>query len=284
MLLNNDTARGLDYRYSTVTIVVYMVSSIYLLISIMVSYGTTAIVLPYLIAAELIQIQSIAYAAKHEWITGQNIVSIIMLLLSSVVIMYSNVYYAAKIMAVVIFIICTTIVAISLAVSIRIIAAAISGIKRRIKPYYGVIILGTSTCAGLPGKELEKRLKAAKQVYSSSQDTIFIVSGGCTSGDSVSEAYVMREYLINAEIDKSLIYADDTSVNTLQNIEHSIEIMPDNVSRVYILSSWYHLYRVSIIARRLGIRYTPISVPVCISIQELGREIINILLELFVYN
>ena len=103
---------------------------------------------------------------------------------------------------------------------------------------------------GSPGMPLEGRLRKAAQILSARLDAVCIVSGGKGDDEPVSEAEVMKNWLISAGIGEERIYVEDRSHNTLQNVRYSREIMEENGFSGYAVacvSSDFHIPRIMLI-------------------------------------
>lgn len=99
--------------------------------------------------------------------------------------------------------------------------------------------------------------------YLNNNESKCILSGGITSNNTISEALVMKEYLITKGINQNRIIVEDKSKDTIENIKNCINLIKPN-SKVVLISSNYHIVRSRMICRLFGIRvkgigtYTPI--------------------------
>ena len=136
----------------------------------------------------------------------------------------------------------------------------------RSKPPYDrdyVMILG---CAirkdGSPTPILRGRIDAAlrfakEQLESTGKRLKFVPSGGQGSDEVVSEAESMRRYLIEQNIDDTRILPENKSVNTLQNIRFSKEIMENDAAGEYkaaFATTNYHVFRGYILCKKQGLK------------------------------
>lgn len=116
-----------------------------------------------------------------------------------------------------------------------------------------VIILGAQVRAdGTPSVQLQWRLDTALEVLEDKQIPV-VVCGAQGSDEPMTEAAMMRDYLISHGIDQEWILLDDTSFNTKQNLMHAAELLQEG-SRVLIVTSDYHLPRALGIAKDLGLK------------------------------
>ena len=124
-----------------------------------------------------------------------------------------------------------------------------------------LIVLGTKINNNEPGFILKKRLDKTIEFYNEHKKNItFILSGGKTSNNNISEASVMKKYLLeNSEINESQILTEDYSKNTVQNLKNILEFI-DNNKIFGICSSNSHIYRAYGLAKKLNyINLYPLS-------------------------
>ncbi len=119
-------------------------------------------------------------------------------------------------------------------------------------PQY-MIVLGAAVHGTVPSLSLRERMDAAYDYLVKNPDTICIVSGGQGSGEDISEAACMYQYLTQKGIAPDRILQEDQATSTAENIAYSMELIrrhtgeaPDTIG---IVSSEYHLYRASLMAR-----------------------------------
>lgn len=128
------------------------------------------------------------------------------------------------------------------------------------KNYYAeyILVLG----AGLINGEkvtplLASRLDKAIRVYNkNNQKSLIIVSGGKGDDEKVSEAFAMREYLLEQSIPNSSIILEDQSTNTYENFKYSKKIMlkqNKDYSCVFVTSN-FHVLRAAILAKTMDIK------------------------------
>ncbi len=108
---------------------------------------------------------------------------------------------------------------------------------------------------------LNSRINAAYEYLDKHPDTYVVVSGGRGSDEEISEAEYMRGRLIDQGVDSAHIVMEQEADNTYENI-HNSEILMEkkNLSdHMVILTSDFHLYRASLIAKELKINYSLVS-------------------------
>lgn len=131
-----------------------------------------------------------------------------------------------------------------------------------------VIILG----AGLNGKELslalyQRMVTSIEYIHDNPQSKI-IVSGGKGPGESISEAKAMKDFLVKHGIDESRIIMEDKSKSTYQNLYNTKKILEFAQNRdindlnLCVVSSNFHIARVKMLGKRLGMNINGIPSPV----------------------
>ncbi|MBA3925802.1 YdcF family protein [Listeria rustica] len=88
-----------------------------------------------------------------------------------------------------------------------------------------------------------------------------IVSGGQGPNELVSEAFAMKNYLLDKGIPEDHVLMEDLSVNTLQNMRFSKTLMDDLKPkyRSIFVTNNFHLFRASLYARKAGLKSQGIS-------------------------
>lgn len=122
-----------------------------------------------------------------------------------------------------------------------------------------LIVLGAAVNNNSPGITLKKRLDTAiNYISNSSDDCKIIVTGGKVSNKYISEAEVMKNYLIDNQVDENKIIMEDKANNTYENFKFSKEIIEKqsnkNVDKlkIKVITTDFHSFRSSIIASREG--------------------------------
>ena len=120
-----------------------------------------------------------------------------------------------------------------------------------------VIVLGAAVHGDTPSIAMQNRLQGVVNWLEDSPETMIIVSGGQGSGENMTEAQCMYDWLLEHGIDSSRIIMEPDSTSTLENLTNSFAIIrsrgdePDG--NVAIGSSVYHLYRAKQIALSQGV-------------------------------
>ncbi len=99
------------------------------------------------------------------------------------------------------------------------------------------------------------RLNEAIKYYQNNPDCYIILTGSTVRNSKLSEAEVMKEYLIDNNIPSRVILTDTLAQNTYQNFTNSKIILEDNnidYDSVVIITQGYHLYRATHMAKLNG--------------------------------
>jgi len=118
-----------------------------------------------------------------------------------------------------------------------------------------MVVLGAGLNGSTPSLMLKTRLDKAVEVLRESDDLKVIVTGGKGVGETITEAYAMKEYLIRHGVDESRIYMEDKSTSTDENLKFAKELIKeidDDIDEIILISSEFHLYRARVIAQRHG--------------------------------
>lgn len=116
-----------------------------------------------------------------------------------------------------------------------------------------IIVLGAQVRKDGPSYVLKRRLDAAEQYLRENPDTICIVSGGQGANEPFSEAKGMADYLISRGIDADRILLEDKSLNTIQNILYSKELIANPDAQIGIVTNAFHVFRGVSIAKKQGL-------------------------------
>lgn len=119
-----------------------------------------------------------------------------------------------------------------------------------------LIVLGAGVNGSAPSLSMVNRLEAALDYLEAYPDAVAIVSGGQGTGEDVTEASAMHDWLVAHGMPESRIVQEDQSTSTRENLENSFAIIRsrggDPADGVAVVSSEYHLYRAKQMARALG--------------------------------
>lgn len=136
------------------------------------------------------------------------------------------------------------------------------------KPQNGadaIIVLGAGLHSDKVSQSLAYRLDTAASYYYQNQFAIIVVSGGQGQGESVSEAFAMKQYLIQKGIAENKILMEDKSTNTNENFLFSKTILDKyfqyhDYTVVYVTNN-FHTFRSGLIAKKTGLQSEGLSSP-----------------------
>lgn len=115
----------------------------------------------------------------------------------------------------------------------------------------GARVIGTTPQAARPSTVLKERLDAALPYIKRHKTIPVVVSGGQGSDEILSEAAVMKRYLLTHGVPEKQIIVEDRSTRTQENIRNAQRITP--LKNVLIVTSDFHMYRAKLLAKRAGI-------------------------------
>lgn len=117
-----------------------------------------------------------------------------------------------------------------------------------------IVVLGAAQYNGRPSPVFRARLDHAAALYQRGLAPVVLVTGGVGVGDSLNEANVGRDYLIRlglaTEAVVPLAGGHDT-YSSVKQVSHWFEGRESR--RVLLVSDGFHMLRLQIIARRLGL-------------------------------
>ena len=121
-----------------------------------------------------------------------------------------------------------------------------------------LLILGCRVRGDKAEQTLMMRIEAAAEYLKKHPDVIAIPCGGIVHDDQTkSEAEVIAENLVAMGIDNERIILEDKSLTTVQNFVNAKKIigeMNKSEGSIAFLSSDFHLYRASVIAKKCGVK------------------------------
>lgn len=127
-----------------------------------------------------------------------------------------------------------------------------------------VIVLGCALRGREPSPALAARLDVALDYLAENPQAVVVVTGGRGADEEIAEAQAMAGYLARHGLDRGRILLEDRSASTQENLENAREILAQRFpagARTVLVTSDYHLFRASLVARRLGLRAEPLGSP-----------------------
>ncbi len=114
-----------------------------------------------------------------------------------------------------------------------------------------LVVLGYKLIGDLLSLTLIMRLDKAYKYLINNPNCKVILSGGKIKNSSIPEAIAMEEYLLKKGISKDRIIKEMCSLDTIDNIKYCKDIIKGN-PKITIISSRYHILRVRMICKFLG--------------------------------
>lgn len=123
------------------------------------------------------------------------------------------------------------------------------------RPAEAIVVLGAAQYAGHPSPVLRARLDHALALYERGLAPRLIVTGGRGNGDTTSEAEVSRRYVERRGVPDSAVLIEPNGRTTEESMIGVAALMRRQPSRdVILVSDPFHMLRLAIIARQLGLR------------------------------
>lgn len=126
------------------------------------------------------------------------------------------------------------------------------------KKYDAALLLGLKLNEdGTPKEELRLRVQEAVRVYREHKVRYMIPCGGQTEGMPVSEAVVMKNLLVEAGVPEDVIWLEDASQITTENIQNAKTLLQQKgitKPSVLVVTSDYHGFRATFMARHMGMK------------------------------
>lgn len=120
-----------------------------------------------------------------------------------------------------------------------------------------VIVLGKRLLNNVPDHDYRTRLDRATALFQTAPDRQLYLLGGTTGNADISESLAGMEYLMERGIPAAHLHLEQSSRNTLENLNQlrTHGDIPDLA--ITLISNRYHLARASIMARQFGFQVEP---------------------------
>ena len=144
------------------------------------------------------------------------------------------------------------------------IASAVAVVDRgrrdEARPADAIIVLGAAQYAGRPSPVLRARLDHAIGLWKKGLAPMLVLTGGMGAGDTTSEAAVGKRYAMKQGVPASAIHMETKGRTTMESLQGVADLgeLGEHPS-VILVSDPFHMLRLSILARRLGM--TPLTSP-----------------------
>ena len=117
-----------------------------------------------------------------------------------------------------------------------------------------IIVLGAAQWDGKPSPVLRARVDHAIGLWRRGMAPVLIMTGGQAPGDTTSEAAVERRYAMSHGVPSSAIRTEARSRNTSESLRNVSAMLAEGSRDVILVSDGFHMLRLSILARRFGLR------------------------------
>ena len=133
----------------------------------------------------------------------------------------------------------------------------------QLPPCSHIVVLGAGVNGTAPSLSLRERINAAYSYLADNPDTIAVLSGGQGPGEEITEAACMYRELTDMGIDSSRLLLEEHSASTAENLTFSLALLEQETGirpdKLGIVSSEYHIFRATLLARKLSL--VPIGIP-----------------------
>lgn len=121
----------------------------------------------------------------------------------------------------------------------------------------GTVVVGEDE----PSRQLTERIERAISYLNSHKNAKAVCCGGCfRKGQKLSEAEVVKQFLLQGGIGESRILLEDKSTTTYENFEFALSVIESDSgktvenTKIAFLTSDYHVFRSGVIAKQMGIK------------------------------
>ena len=116
-----------------------------------------------------------------------------------------------------------------------------------------VVVLGAGVRGTTPTNPLRARIRKAAEYMRENPDTILIASGGQGRGEDITEAFCIKQNLVEVYgIPPERILLEEASYDTETNLIYRMEIIQDADTSVGIITNGFHEYRACMIAEHVA--------------------------------
>ena len=122
------------------------------------------------------------------------------------------------------------------------------------RPAHAIVVLGAAQWDGKPSPVLKARVDHAVNLWRRGLAPTLVMTGGQGTGDTTSEAAVERRYAMSQGVPGSAIRVEMAGRSTAQSLRNVAEMMGKDAREVILVSDPFHMLRLSILARRFGLR------------------------------
>jgi uncharacterized SAM-binding protein YcdF (DUF218 family) len=117
-----------------------------------------------------------------------------------------------------------------------------------------IVVLGAAQYAGKPSPVLRARVDHAVGLWQRGFAPTLVMTGGRGPGDTTSEAAVARRHALANGIPDSAVLVETESRSTTEALQNVAAMLGTGRRDVILVSDPFHMLRLSILARRFGLR------------------------------
>ena len=125
-----------------------------------------------------------------------------------------------------------------------------------------MVVLGAKVRSTGPSVSLWDRIYGARDYLEAHEDVIAVVSGGQGPDEPMTEARAMYDALVDLGIPPERIWLEEDATSTWENITFSLDLIEATTGtrpeKIGVLSSEYHLFRASLLAKKCGVDFVGI--------------------------
>ena len=114
-------------------------------------------------------------------------------------------------------------------------------------PVSAVVVLGAGVNGTVPSLSLQVRLDAALAYIADKPSVPIVVTGAQGSGEEITEARCMADWLIARGVDPQRILLEEQATDTEENVAFSLQMLKDHgvdvTDNIAVVSADYHLCR-----------------------------------------
>ena len=115
-----------------------------------------------------------------------------------------------------------------------------------------IIVLGAHVNGTRLSKALLERTRRAFSYLCENPRTMAVLSGGMGTGEQISEAQAMYNYLTEHGIDGNRLILEDKSTNTKENLDFSLKKIGTVDVSVGVVTNNFHVFRGVMIGKKCG--------------------------------
>jgi uncharacterized SAM-binding protein YcdF (DUF218 family) len=122
------------------------------------------------------------------------------------------------------------------------------------RPVEAIVVLGAAQYNGRPSPVLRARLDRVLELWRADVAPLIVVTGGRMEGDAFTEAESSRDYLIEHGVPETAILLESEAHDSWESMQGVARLLENRrISTVLLVSDGFHLLRVKLMARELGL-------------------------------